>query len=114
MEHIDTLYTSLDLKRVLQNRSYGWNRVYLSRHPSISISFMDSIDEYTNAIGEWDWFSISRSIGIDDVVAHTDRPWNRIGLSMNDTIDHDVIIQLHMPNAVYEWWDAAIHCRRKR
>ena len=56
-----------------------------------------------NAIGDWFWFRISRSIPISEVYKYPEETWNRYGLSQNKDISIDLIHNLVLPHARGDW-----------
>jgi hypothetical protein len=50
---------------------------------------------------DWDWNSISRNIGIQDIIDNPHLPWSKRGLSLNKDINS--IIDIRIPNAIDQW-----------
>lgn len=54
-------------------------------------------------LGDWNWFDMSMSINIQEVVRHPNKPWSKKGLSGNRGLTMDIIKHLDMPNATDDW-----------
>lgn len=60
-----------------------------------------------NATGQWSWEYASYNATDDTIIKYNTLPWNRALLSVNEMIDHDLIISLdkegYFPNITGEW-----------
>jgi hypothetical protein len=51
---------------------------------------------------QWNWYSISMFVHMEDVRKYPNRPWNKVYLSYNENICIDVI-RMNLPNSIGEW-----------
>jgi hypothetical protein len=78
---IEAINNVATLEYVLQFPSFPWNRSALSSNKLINVATMQIIDEHVDVVGAWDWYNITMNCSMDEIMHHSDLPWDIQALS---------------------------------
>lgn len=80
-----------------------WDREGLSMNSTLMLYDVLYL-ELPNAVGDWDWRSISRCISSEQVREYPDLPWNRRYLSCNRSLTMHDILDLPLKEGEWDWY----------
>lgn len=101
---IDTPSSKLDIKDIRIHNTLPWNKNYLSKNPSIRMKDVLELD-LPNAIGKWDYSSLSRVLPMEDIYNNRLYQWSKLMILENEKFEM-WIIDVDLPNAIDKWnWE---------